>query len=250
MIKHIWYLIKLLFISNKKFYYFLYSTLGYLPSNIKLFKIAFIHKSASSFDQRGIDLNNERLEFLGDAILDAIIAEFLYDIYPLEDEGFLTKMKAKIVNRDMLNIIAEKIGIPEFIKSHTNNHHTNNHHTNNTYIGGNAFEAIIGATFLDKGYQQTKKFVIKKIVRKHIDLYELEFSISDYKSHLLEWGQKNKIDVEFDTSESDNYTDNKPEFVSKIIIEERVKGSGMGRSKKEAEQNASKKALMQLNIQD
>ena len=243
MIKHIWYLIKLLFISEKKFYYFLYSTLGYLPSNIKLFKIAFIHKSASTLNHRGVDLNNERLEFLGDAILDAIIAEFLYEIYPFKDEGFLTKMKAKIVNRDMLNILAEKIGIPEFIKSHTINHYSNN-----TYIGGNAFEAIIGAAFLDKGYQQTKKFVIKKIVRKHIDLYELEFSISDYKSHLLEWGQKNKIDVEFDTIESDNYTDNKPEFISKIIIEERIKGTGMGRSKKEAEQNASKKALTQLNI--
>lgn len=245
MIRHIWYLIKLLFISEKKFCYFLYSTLGYLPSNINLFKIAFIHKSASSFNQKGIDLNNERLEFLGDAILDAIIAEFLYNIFSFEDDGFLTKMKAKIVNRDMLNMIADKIGILEFIKAHTNNHRSNN-----TYIGGNAFEAIIGAVFLDKGYQQTKKFVINRIVRKHIDLYELEFSISDYKSHLLEWGQKNRIEVEIDTTESDNYTDNKPEFVSKIIIEEKIQGYGMGRSKKEAEQNASKKALKHLNIQD
>ncbi len=238
MIKHIWYLIKLLLTSQKKFYYYLYSTLGYLPSDIKLFKIAFIHKSVSAPNGGGLDINNERLEFLGDAILDAIIAEFLYDKYPDEDEGFLTKMKAKIVNRDMLNMIADKMGILEFIKTHASNLNSNN-----TYIGGNALEALIGATFLDKGYQQTKRFIIRKFIKKYINLYDLEFSISDYKSHLLEWSQKNKVEIVIDTIESANYTDTKPEFVSNITIEDNLAGSGMGRSKKEAEQNASKKAL-------
>ncbi|MBN2521340.1 MAG: ribonuclease III, partial [Bacteroidales bacterium] len=151
MINHIWYLIKLLFTSKKKFYYFLYKTLGYLPNKISLFETAFIHKSASGF-RNGTELNNERLEYLGDTILDAIVAEFLYIQYPEEDEGFLTKMKAKIVNRDMLDLISKSIGISEFIKSHTSNSFSHNH------LSGNAFEALVGAVFLDKGYEKTKEF--------------------------------------------------------------------------------------------
>lgn len=240
MIKHIWYLIKLLFTSNKKFYYFLYSNIGYLPRNIELFEIAFIHKSAS-VKYENTKINNERLEYLGDAVLDAIIAEYLFAKYPGEDEGFLTKMKSKIVNREQLNNVANYIGMQYFVISQTNNV------LNETHINGNAFEALVGAIFLDKGYNQTKKFVTNKILGKYINLNELESTISDFKSRLLEWGQKNKFEIVFQTKEGENHTDNKPEFFSEAIFDDTVLGSGFGKSKKEAEQNASKEALISIH---
>lgn len=236
MVKHIWYLIKLLFVSKKKFYYYLYSTLGYLPRDIHLFEIAFTHKSASRKFE-GKLINNERLEYLGDAILDAIIADHLFSIYPNEDEGFLTKMKAKIVNRERLNYLAKKIGLQEFIKSQMYKP------ISKTYINGNAFEAMIGALFLDKGYTQTRKFIVNRVLRKYVDLDNLEYNITDYKSHLLEWSQKTKIEVIIDTVEGNKYTDSKPEFKSTIIAGNNIIGLGMGKSKKEAEQNASKEAI-------
>ena len=229
-------MIKLLFSPKKKFYYFLYSTIGYLPRNVKLFEIAFIHKSASI--RSGNDrINNERLEFLGDAVLDSIIAEYLFFKYPGESEGFLTKMKAKIVNREQLNYIANQIGLQPFLVAQTTNS------IRETHINGNAFEAMVGAVFLDGGYKKTKQFITRKIIGKYLVIDKLETTTSDFKSQLLEWGQKHKIEIIFNTKEGENHTDNKPEFLSEIIYDDAVIGAGSGKSKKEAEQNASQEAL-------
>ena len=240
MVKHIWYLIKLLFISKKKFNYFIYSTIGYLPRNIKLFETAFIHKSASLRTQ-GARINNERLEYLGDAILDAVVAEYLFGQYPDESEGFLTKLKSKLVNRKQLDNVAYLLGFEQFIVAHTNNS------IDNTHIHGNAFEALIGAIFLDKGYNQTKKFITEKVLGKCIDVENLESNTSDFKSQLLEWGQKNKFEIVFNTKEDEKHTDSKPLFYSEIIFDDAVIGTGTGKSKKEAEKNASKEALSAIS---
>jgi ribonuclease III len=222
--------------NKKKFYYFLYRTLNYLPHNINLFEIAFIHKSAS-VNSNGSVINNERLEYLGDAILDAVIAEYLFAKYPDKSEGFLTKLKSRIVNREQLNDLALKLGLDQFLVTQTSTL------SNVKYITGNAFEAMLGAIFIDAGYYKTRQFILERVLKKHINLQNLELSDSDYKSLMIEWSQKNKHDIIFDTAEDEGHSDSTPKFISKVMLAEDLLGTGYGRSKKEAEQNASKKAL-------
>lgn len=224
------------FSKNKIFFRLIYQLTGIYPSNLKIYKIAFTHKSATKYSDKNRNFNNERLEFLGDAILASIIAEFLFSYFPYKKEGFLTKMRARIVSRDQLNEIALDMGLQYHIVSHNKINGTKN-------IYGNALEALIGAIYLDKGYSQTKKFIIHKLIHNNIDLNELAHTDSDFKSQIIEWAQKNKIDISFNDEEVESTEHNNLYFTSEVINNKEVIGRGKGSSKKEAQQNASKEAL-------
>lgn len=219
-------------------------TIGFSPLKLRLYDLAFIHKSASTVDLLGKTINNERLEYLGDAVLGAIVAEYLYNRYPRKDEGFLTQMRSRIVNRSFLTQLTFKLGLNHFVTSNTNSVNESSH------IFGDVFEAFIGAIYLDNGYQGVKDFLIKKVLSIHVDLHELEKNDNNFKSQLIEWGQKNKRDVEFDTRENTDTGNNKVPFISIIRIDGQIVGKGEGYSKKEAQQNSASKALNNLEIND
>lgn len=209
--------------------------LGFYPGDLSLYSKAAIHKSASVRTKNNRVLNNERLEFLGDAILDAIVAEYLFLRFRDKKEGFLTKLRARIVSREMLNEIAEKLKLDKFIKSQVQSSEMKN-------IYGNALEALIGAIYLDQGYKTTKKFVISRIINQHINIEELQEMNLDYKSQIIEWAQKNKKDIQFEDSETPSAS-NGPNFHAEVILDNKLLGNGNGTSKKEAQQNASKMAI-------
>jgi ribonuclease III len=234
--------IKLLFSHKRKFFEFLKSILGFSPHNIVLYELAFIHKSASITLPSGTVVNNERLEYLGDAILDAIVADFLFTKFPKKDEGFLTQMRSKIVKRNFLDKIAVSIGLNKYIVSHVPNF------TNKKHLYGNVFEAFIGAIYLDRGYNHTKQFVVCRIIRRHIDLDDLIQSESDFKSRIIEWAQKNKQLINFESQEDKPKSDKSPMFISHVMLDEKSLGKGKGFSKKEAEQNAAQEALLNVNL--
>lgn len=219
-------------------------TIGFSPLKLRLYDLAFIHKSASTVDLLGKTINNERLEYLGDAVLGAIVAEYLYNRYPRKDEGFLTQMRSRIVNRSFLTQLTFKLGLNHFVTSNTNSVNESSH------IFGDVFEAFIGAIYLDNGYQGVKDFLIKKVLSIHVDLHELEKNDNNFKSQLIEWGQKNKREVEFDTRENTDTGNNKVPFISIIRIDGQIVGKGEGYSKKEAQQNSARKALNNLEIND
>jgi ribonuclease III len=222
--------------TNKEFKKKLREILGFYPSDLSLFQVALTHKSAS-YTLNGERVNNERLEFLGDSILDAVISDYLYKIYPNEREGFLTEMRSKIVNGEKLKELAIQIKLDQFIIQ------KNTVPTPSSRIFEDAFEALIGAIYIDKGYWKVYDFISEKIIQKHIDLQLLENTNLNYKSQLIEWSQKTKSQIEF-TSSIDN--ENPPLFVSSIVMNEQIIGEGRGTSKKEAEQNAAQQALICL----
>ncbi|MGQ8336454.1 ribonuclease III [Sunxiuqinia sp. A32] len=240
MIRTIVQKIKLFSSNRKEFYLFLKSLFDIYPSNLNLYETALIHKSASKLDSQQNWVNNERLEYLGDAILGAVIADFLYNRYPNMDEGFLTQMRSKLVNRSFLTELTFRIGLNNYIKSKTNNTAENSH------IYGDALEALIGALYLDKGYHTTKQFITRKLLLDYVDLIEVQRSNTNYKSQLIEWSQKVKMDISFETTEHPQNDNNQPSFMSKVILESDEIGKGEGASKKEAQQNASAKALAYL----
>lgn len=228
------------FYRKKKFLFQLTDILGFLPSNIRLYEMAFIHKSASVVLTGGEVINNERLEYLGDAILDAIIADYLFRHYPGKDEGSLTKMRSRMVKRKHLNLLAYRLGVNKLIVSHTHPSNISKH------LYGNAFEALVGAIYLDKGFRRTRHF-IEKILKKHVDVDRLLRSDSDYKSQLIEWAQKTKQEIIFESQEEIKGETHIPQFVATIKIMGSDAGRGYGYSKKEAEQKAAKASLEFLN---
>lgn len=201
--------------------------------------MAFRHKSVSITLPDGRLMNNERLEFLGDAILSAIIAEYLFDKFPNGDEGFLTEMRSKMVSRERLNYIAQRIGLRKLIQSNIRGRSANHF--------GNTFEAVIGAIFMDVGFKKTRKVLIRGIVEKHIDLNALKNTDTNFKSKIIEWGQKSKNEVNFQSFQK--YPDAKsPIFVSNLFLGEKIIGTGEGNSKKESEQRAAEEAIAYLDI--
>lgn len=230
--------LKFIISPNKRFVKEIRRILGFYPIKIQLYKIAVIHRSASIKTKKGKYINNERLEYLGDAILDSIISHILYMQFPEENEGFLTQMRSKIVNGENLSQLAKKIKLHKLIIS---NSKVSISHKN---LYGDAFEAFIGALYLDSGYKKTFKFIENHILRDFVDFFELENENSNYKSQLIEWGQKYRKEVVFYT---DLETPNSKYFISYIRIEGDTLGSGIGISKKEAEQKASKVALEQIS---
>jgi ribonuclease-3 len=232
--------IKLLLAPKKKHNFELVKLLGFIPTNLELYELAFVHRSASLVLSKDSTVNNERLEFLGDAVLDAVIAEYLFLSYPDKDEGFLSKMRSKIVKRKQLNSLAISLGIDKFVVAHAINQNGGKN------ICGNAFEALIGAIYLDKGYAKTHDFIINKVLKVVINLNELENTETDFKSRLIEWSQKNKAELSFESQEEYTRKDYSPLFVSRVIISNHLMGEGIGSSKKEAEQNAAENALLEI----
>lgn len=209
--------------------------LGITPGDLPLYRQAFRHISAVS-DERPDLPDNERLEFLGDAVLDAIIGNLLFTVYPQQGEGFLTRMRSKLVSRAQLNVLAKRIGIERVLETTVTRAHESS-------VPGNALEALIGAMFLDKGFERTRKVVVG-LIHKHFDLKEIEKEDRDGKSRLLEWGQKRRKKVEFVVKEGGGGRGR--HYVAEVRINGEVKGTGKGSSKKTAEQDAAQSAFRSM----
>ena len=227
-------------LRHKEPYVLYHDLLGFWPNDIHLYEVACLH-SSSSICEQGKRINNERLEFLGDAILDAIVADILFHRFGDRKEGFLTNTRAKIVKRESLNEIALKIGLDRFI---TCSMHISSH---NSYLYGNAFEALIGAIYLDQGYEFCKQFVETRIIDSFIDLDKLSKEESNFKSRLIEWCQKHKIDIQFALVETLVDQNNNPVFQSQALLGGISGGIGIGYSKKESQQNAAHIAIGRLH---
>lgn len=214
--------------------------LGFKPGNLELYEIAFIHRSATFILPDGKKVNNERLEYLGDAVLDAILSDYLFEKFPEANEGFLTKIRSRIVNREVLNQLALSMGFNKILISKINSSHL----TKNLY--GDAFEALIGSVFLDKGFKKTKSVFIKNVLNKYLDLNQIVKTDTDYKSLVFEWVQKNKSNLIFTYNEEYDFNLKKSVFSTILSIDKQEFGVGHGSSKKEAEQEAASQAWKRL----
>ena len=234
--------IKFLFPSRKEELYLpLKRILTFSPHNIELYKQALLHRSMLKKDDYGHVINNERLEVLGDAIIEAVVSNYLFRKYGNEQEGFLTTMRSKMVRRSTLGQISKKIGLDQLVKRCISVE------SHNCYIGGNAFEALVGAAYLDRGYGCCQRFFVSLIERGYLDTNRLERNEQNFKSRLLEWGQKYHLNVEFKTEIlGEPSTEKLPPFVARVIVEDHVMGKGRGFSKKESHQQAAKRVLQRL----
>ena len=231
---------KLPFRKEKELYSSLYDILGFFPHDINLYKQALMHRSMARRNDKGRPVNNERLEFLGDAILDAIVGDIVFRHFEGKREGFLTSTRSKIVQRDTLNRLANEIGVSKLIVS---SGHMSSH---NSYMEGNAFEALVGAIYLDRGYQACMHFMQERILSHVINIDKVAYKEINFKSKLIEWCQKNKVKLRFDLVEQRRDNSNSPVFVYKAVIEGIEGGRGEGYSKKESQQAASKATLQSL----
>ncbi|MDE6162738.1 MAG: ribonuclease III [Bacteroides sp.] len=232
--------IRLLFRKDRESYLCFYRILGFYPRNIQLYKQALLHKSTSVRSDKGRPLNNDRLEFLGDAILDAIVGDIVYKRFEGKREGFLTNTRSKIVQRETLNKLAVEIGLDKLIKYSTRSS------SHNSYMYGNAFEAFIGAIYLDQGYERCKQFMEQRIINRYIDLDKISRKEVNFKSKLIEWSQKNKMEVSFELIEQFLDHDSNPVFQTEVRIEGLPAGTGTGYSKKESQQHAAQMAIKKV----
>ena len=217
--------------------------LGFKPGSLRLYEIAFIHRSASYTLPDGKRVNNERLEYLGDAILNAILSDYLFEKFPDASEGFMTKIRSRIVNRDVLYQLAISMGIDNILISNVNSLHDSKN------LCGDALEALIGAVFLDKGFIKTKKLFIKKVFSRYLDLNTIVTTDTDYKSLVFEWVQKNSANLLF--TYNDDFDDSRHKrvlFTATLFINKEEFGKGQGVSKKEAEQEASRQAWKKIQV--
>ncbi len=215
------------------------SVLGYTPRNLSLYKLAFYHKSMNDAQTQN-NQHNERLEYLGDAILSTIVAEYLFKKYPTRDEGFLTKMRSKLVKRKTLNSLANDMGLDIILSAYSQGRMSKS-------MLGNAFEALIGAIYLERGFRGTKDYVINEVLLKHLDIHELEILDDNFKSQLLEWGQKNGINVDYRLV-SKYKQDKRDRFKVAVMVGGDEVSNADDFNKKAAEQLASSRALQKLNI--
>jgi ribonuclease III len=229
------------FSSDKKLYQSVKNIFGFYPGNIFLYKLAFIHKSAGSDTLRGVRVNNERLEFLGDAVLDSVVADYLFKTFPLKDEGFLTEMRSKIVSRVQLNKLSQKLGLQSLIKLDAG--------TSGGFrsVQGDTFEALIGAVYLDKGYRFTHTLIIDFIIRHYFNLEELVNQEMNFKSRMIEWSQKEKRQISFVTI-SETGTGYQKQYTVELLVDGVAVAQGCDYSIKGAEQNAAEKAWNQLIV--
>ncbi len=223
------------FSSDKKLYQAIKNIFGYYPGNIHIYKLALRHRSATTKKVNGVRLNNERLEYLGDAILSAVIADYLFKSFPYENEGFLTEMRSKIVSRISLNKLSLKLGLQHLIRAGSDPS------SKAKSAGGDAFEALVGALYLDKGYRCTRKIIISRIVGVHFDIEQLIVSEISYKSKLNEWAQKEKRNVVFKVEEEIGEK-HKKLYVVAIEIDGEIISRSQDFSIKGAENLAAEKA--------
>jgi len=227
-------------ISRKEPYLLFASVLGFMPRKIHYYELAMIHKSIPQKDRGGHFVHNERLEFLGDAVLNAVVADILYRNFAGKPEGFLTNTRSKIVQRETLNKIAIDLGINKLVKT------PGKKHTHNINIYGNAFEALIGAIYLDCGLKRCKEFVEKVMLNKYLDINQLARKEVNFKSRLIEWSQRYKLPLEFDLVEETFDDEHNPVFRTQLFINGVSAGYGIGYSKKESQQNAAQIALKKV----
>ena len=232
--------IRLLFRKDKESYLCFYRILGFYPRNIRIYEQALLHKSSSVKSDKGRLLNNERLEFLGDAILDAVVGDIVYQKFEGKREGFLTNTRSKIVSRESLNHVAEQIGLVKLIKFNTRQS------AHNSYMGGNAFEALVGAIYLDRGYDYCKYFMEHRIIGQYLNLEKLSRKEVNFKSKLIEWTQKNKVVIAFELVSQTLDEFNSPVFETEILIEGIPACKGKGYSKKESQQIAAHETLNKI----
>ena len=232
--------IKLPFRKEKELFSSLYDILGFYPHNIEYYKQALMHKSIRKRNEKGKPLNNERLEFLGDAILDATVGYIVYRHYDGKREGFLTNTRSKLVSRETLGKIANEMGLGSLLLSAS---HSTSH---NSYVEGNAFEALVGAIYLDRGYDACLEFFEKRVLGKYVDLDKVAFKEVNFKSKLLEWSQKNRVKMEYRMLKQNKDENGNPYFSFQVILEGIAGEQGKGFSKKEAQQEASKDTLQRL----
>lgn len=218
---------------------FLYAILGYYPQNVEVFREAFTHRSAQKKDENGQSINFERLEFLGDALLGASAAIHLYSKAPDQQEGYLTKMRSKIVSRKQLNSISKQLGLLTHLEP------KNNHANLGEDVNGDLLEALVGAIYVDRDIKAVEHFIKVKIIDPYADLDRLEHTITSHKSLILEWSQKTRNTLRFNTFEEQNAEDLQV-FVSVIRLNDKVISKGRGTSKKKAEESASKRAYYSL----
>lgn len=232
--------IRLPFRKEKELYSSLYDIIGFYPHDISFYKLALMHKSVMRRNAKGKPVNNERLEFLGDAILDAIVGDIVYQHFPGKREGFLTNTRSKLVQRETLNKLAQEMGINQLILS---SGHTSSH---NSYMGGNAFEALVGAIYLDQGYNACMRFMNKRILAQMINIDKVAYKEVNFKSKLIEWSQKNKVRLTYEQVLQEKDKNGNPIFEFKVVLEGVEGCAGRGFSKKESQQLASKLTLDKL----
>ena len=213
--------------------------LGYRPKKIDFYREAFTHSSLKKLTNKGVPKNYERLEFLGDAILGAVIANYLFKKIPTGDEGYLTQMRSKIVSREHLNELGKDLDLIHFVESSVPNTNFGDN------IHGNLFEALIGAIHSDKGYAFTEKFIYRFVIEPYVDIERLEGKITSYKSVLIEWSQKNKKRIKYNVYE-DTGNDTLKHFSVKLLVDQDLVSKGRATSKKKAEEIASKRAYYKL----
>ncbi len=219
--------------------YLILGSIGIVPKNIQYYKVAFSHKSLAH-KIAGKTINNERLEYLGDAVLDAIAADILYHKYPNRKEGFLTNTRAKMVQRETLNKVAVDMHLNKIVTIQ------NKTHAHNINIYGNAFEAMIGALFLDYGYDECRRFMVEEVLKKYLDIEKLVQEEQNFKSKLIEWCQKNRADLKFELLDASQDGEKNPTFKTMVMINEIPAGIGIGYTKRESQQKASEKSLGKL----
>jgi ribonuclease-3 len=227
---------------DKRFYRAIDDMFGFIPNNIELYKLALIHKSASIVLDNGQHINNERLEFLGDAIIESVSSDYLFIEFPDKNEGFLTQMRSKMVSRQSLNGVAKRIGLDEHVITNSSNSSAQKH------IFGDAFEAMMGAIYLDQGYNFVNRLLINDIYATALSLDRVDEVETDFKSRLIEWGQKHHHLVSFKTKGvGKGSSAGAHSFRSTVLIDNLEVGHGMGESKKEAEQAAAESVAQEMN---
>ena len=218
---------------DRAYYRIVDDLFGFIPHNVELYKLALIHKSASLVLEDGRAINNERLEYLGDAVIEAVTSDYLFIEYPDRDEGFMTQLRSKIVSRQSLNALAVNLGLDVHVISNGGTGITQKH------IYGDAFEAMMGAIYLDQGYDFVNRLLINGIYYRYLNLDELIESETDFKSRLIEWSQKNHHRILFRTDHDQGYSSAHPVFRCTVLVDDIEVGHGSGDSKKEAEQQAA-----------
>lgn len=239
---HLMDTIKLLFRKDKELYSVLYKMLGFYPHDIELYRLALMHRSVGKRDKNGHRVNNERLEFLGDAVIESAVSDILYRHFEEKDEGYLTNTRSKIVQRSSLGKLADEIGLTRLVQC--SRLHQQGH---NSYIGGNAFEALMGAVYLDRGYRYVFRFLERRILTTYINIDEVAKKEINFKSKLLEWSQRNKLRTAFLSTETKSEGGRETVFVAQVEIEGVTLCKSKGYSKKESQQKASKEALRKLS---
>ncbi|WP_298488031.1 ribonuclease III [uncultured Maribacter sp.] len=213
--------------------------LGFKPKNLQIYRKAFLHRSVNLKDADGIPMNYERLEFLGDSMLGTIISKYLYNEVPEGDEGYLTKMRSKIVSREHLNELGKDLELINFVESRIPKTHFGDN------IHGNVFEALVGAIYLDRGYKYCETFITKKVINPYVDIEQLEGKVISYKSLVIEWCQKQKKSFKYNVYE-DTGNDELKHFAVKLSIDNTIVAKARATSKKKAEERASKRAYFAL----